>query len=68
MRVLEKNKFLLFPLITGIMLIAYSWFLSYPLSIDSVTDSVFNHVSILLLGWPTVSVNVNVPDGYHVQK
>jgi len=46
-RVLDKNKFLLFPLITGIMLIVYSWFLSYPLSIDSSSDFVFNHISVL---------------------
>lgn len=47
MRVLEKNKFLLFPLITGFMLIVYSWFLTYPLSIDSSSDFVFNHISVL---------------------
>ena len=47
MRSLEKNKPLLFPLITGIMLIVYSWFLSYPLSIDSPGDFVFNHISVL---------------------
>jgi len=46
-RVLEKNKFLLFPLTIGIMLIVYSWCLSYPLSIDSSGDYVFNHISVL---------------------
>ena len=47
MRVLEKSKFLLFPLIIGIILMVYSWGLSYPLSIDSSGDFVFNHVSVL---------------------
>ncbi len=44
---LEKNKLLLFPFFMGIMLMIYSWYLSYPLSIDSVGDFVFNHVSLL---------------------
>ena len=47
MRVLEKNKFLLLPLTVGIMLVVYSWFLSYPLSIDYLGDFVFNHISVL---------------------
>lgn len=44
---MEKNKFLLFPLTIGIILMAHSWCLSYPLSIDSLGDFVFNHVSVL---------------------
>lgn len=31
----------------GLILMVYSWFLSYPLSIDSSDDFVFNHVSVL---------------------
>lgn len=44
---LEKNKLLLFPFFIGIMLMVYSWYLSYPLSIDSLGDFVFNHISPL---------------------
>ena len=44
---MEKNKLLLFPFFAGLILMAYSWYLSYPLSIDSVDDFVFNHVSVL---------------------
>ena len=31
----------------GIVLMVYSWYLSYPLAIDSPGDFVFNHVSLL---------------------
>lgn len=51
---MEKNKLLLFPLLVGIILMVYSWYLSYPLSIDSVQDSVFNHVSIFY--WVSLSL------------
>ena len=44
---MEKNKLLLFPFLVGILLMIYSWYLSYPLSIDSVDDLVFNHVSVI---------------------
>ena len=47
MQSLKKNKLLLFPFFMGIILMAYSWYSSYPLSIDSVDDFIFNHVSIL---------------------
>jgi hypothetical protein len=44
---LEKHKLLIFPLILGLVLMIYSWFLSYPLLINSVDDYVFNHLSII---------------------
>jgi hypothetical protein len=44
---LEKSRLLLFPLLIGIMLMVYSWCVSYPLSIDSLDDFVFNHISLL---------------------
>jgi len=44
---LEKNKLLLLPFFIGLILMIYSWYLSYPLSINSPDDFVFNHVSIL---------------------
>lgn len=44
---MEKNKLLLFPFFLGLTLLVYSWFLSYPLSINSTGDYVFNHVSVL---------------------
>ena len=47
MRSLEKSKLLLFPFFVGVSLMICSWYLSYPLSIDSVGDFVFNHISLL---------------------
>lgn len=44
---MEKNKLLFFPFFVGLILMACSWCLSYPLSIVSVDDFVFNHVSVL---------------------
>jgi hypothetical protein len=44
---LSRNRILLLPLAAGIILLSCSWFTSYPLSIDSLTDYVFNHVSPL---------------------
>lgn len=35
------------PLCVGVILLVYSWYLSYPLSIDSVYDFIFNHISPL---------------------
>ena len=35
------------PICLSLALIAYSWFQSYPISIDSPTDFIFNHVSPL---------------------
>jgi len=46
-RSLEKNKLLLFPFFVSVSLMICSWYLSYPLSIDSVGDFVFNHISLL---------------------
>jgi len=44
---LDKSKHLIFPLIIGVTLIIHSWCLSYPLSINSLNDYVFNSISIL---------------------
>ncbi len=44
---MEKKTLLFIPLFAGIILMAISWLTSYPLSINSVDDFVFNHVSIL---------------------
>jgi hypothetical protein len=44
---LEKNRLLLVPFSAGLVLLVCSWYLSYPLSIDSINDLLFNHVSIL---------------------
>ncbi len=43
---MDKNKLLFFPFFLGITLMLYSWYSSYPLSINSLGDYVFNHVSI----------------------
>ncbi len=44
---MERNKLLLLPFFAGIVLIVYSWWISYPLSIDSVNDVIFNQVPVL---------------------
>lgn len=42
---MAKNKLLILPFAAGIGLLIFSWLRSYPLSIDSPTDYIFNHVS-----------------------
>ena len=42
---MEKHKIALFPLLLGLGLLIYSWFSSYPLSINFSGDVVFNHIS-----------------------
>lgn len=44
---MQKEKLVLLPLCAGLILMLYSWYLSYPLRIDSVNDFVFNHISPL---------------------
>jgi hypothetical protein len=42
---LRKEKLVLLPFILGLLLIFYSWYISYPLTVDSPSDFVFNHIS-----------------------
>ncbi|MGD0645051.1 MAG: hypothetical protein ABSA75_09120 [Candidatus Bathyarchaeia archaeon] len=44
---MEKNKLLFLPFFVGLVLMIYSWYVSYPLSVNSVSDIIYNHVSIL---------------------
>jgi hypothetical protein len=44
---LEKDKLLIIPFFIGLILMIYSWYLSFPLAVNSFGDSVFNHISIL---------------------
>ena len=44
---LEIRYFLYIPFLIGIILFLFSLYLSYPLSLSSTNDSIFNHVSIL---------------------
>jgi hypothetical protein len=44
---MEKNKLLLLPFFAGLVLMVYSWCISYPLSINSADDVIFNHVPVL---------------------
>lgn len=44
---LRKNILLIIPLFIGIVLMVYSWYVSYPLSSDYSGDFVFNHTSVL---------------------
>ena len=46
-KTMENNKLLFLPFLAGLALMAYSWYMSYPLSINSVSDVIPNHVSIL---------------------
>jgi hypothetical protein len=39
------KKILLLPFCIGLILIIYSWYFSYPIAVDSVNDSIFNHIS-----------------------
>ncbi|MGB9615024.1 MAG: hypothetical protein ACPL3B_05950, partial [Fervidobacterium sp.] len=56
---MNKSKLLFFPLIAGIGLIVYSWFSSYPLSVNSLNDFVFNHISNLYwMGLPLILASV----------
>jgi hypothetical protein len=44
---MEKNKLLIVPFSAGLILMVYSWYSSFPLSVNSIDDSIFNHVSVL---------------------
>ncbi|MHA2324556.1 MAG: hypothetical protein ACXACB_04080 [Promethearchaeota archaeon] len=44
---MEKTKLLFIPLFVGLILMACSWFYSYPLSIETVDDFVFYQMSVL---------------------
>jgi hypothetical protein len=44
---MDRNKLLLLPFFAGLVLIVYSWCISYPLSINSVNDVIFYHVPVL---------------------
>jgi hypothetical protein len=44
---MEKNKLLLLPFFAGLVLMVYSWWISYPSSINSIDDVIFNHVPVL---------------------
>jgi hypothetical protein len=47
MVVFPKSRFLLISMLLSLILITYSWFESYPLFMNSPTDFIFNHVSLL---------------------
>lgn len=42
-----KNRLLLLPFFVGLVLMIYSWYLTYPLPTISANDFLFNHISIL---------------------
>lgn len=60
---MEKNRLLLIPFVIGILLMLYSWFSTYPLSVDSVDDSLFNHISL----WYWVSLALLFPSIFFIQ-
>ena len=43
----QKKNLLFLPFLAGLVLMVYSWFVSYPLNINSVNDLITNHLSIL---------------------
>jgi hypothetical protein len=43
---MEKGKLLIIPFLLGLTLLIYSWYVSFPLSVSSVGDSIYNHVPI----------------------
>ena len=43
---MEKGKLLIIPFLLGLSLLIYSWYVSFPLSINSVGDSIYDHVPI----------------------
>jgi len=44
---MEKGKLLIIPFLLGLTLLIYSWVMSFPLSLNSVGDSIYNNISIL---------------------
>jgi hypothetical protein len=40
------KRLLLIPLLLGFLLVAFSWYQSYPLALTSLDDFVFNHISV----------------------
>ena len=44
---LQKNRFLVLPFLVGLLLMAYAWYVSYPIIAISATDFLFDHISIL---------------------
>ena len=53
---LEKTRILLFLLFFGLLLMVYSWYLSYPLTVDSLDGFVFNQVTVLY--WFSLSLTL----------
>ena len=43
---MEKNRLLFLPFLLGLILMAYSWYTSFPLSVSSANDSIFHYVPI----------------------
>lgn len=44
---MQRLKFTLIPIFTGIVLAFFSWYVSYPVSIDSPYDFIYNHISTI---------------------
>ena len=51
---MEKLKLTLIPMFIGIVLLFLSWYISYPVSIDSPYDFVYNHISPLY--WASLTI------------
>ncbi|MFB3888913.1 MAG: hypothetical protein ACE14S_05430 [Candidatus Bathyarchaeia archaeon] len=44
---MNRNNLVIILLVSAALVIAYSWYSSYPLSMNSANDNVFNHISLL---------------------
>src|SRR5665647_934959 len=44
---MEKGKLLIIPFLLGLALLIYSWHMSFPLSLHSVGESIYDNISIL---------------------
>ena len=58
---MKKNRLLLLPFLLGLVLVLYSWYTSYPLSMTSVNDSIFNHIPVWYwIGFPLLLASLFV--------
>jgi hypothetical protein len=43
---MQKNNLLIIPFLLGLTFLIYSWFLTYPLSLNSGSDYIYYHISV----------------------
>ena len=56
---MKKDKLLIIPFLVGLLLMIYSWYSSFPLSVNSINDSIYNHISILYwISFPLLLISI----------